>query len=127
MADLNSPWAGDLQISATGDLATVDGDQRAEQRIIRRLFTNLGAYIWHPDYGASIPARIGSNLDVALFQAVVYSQIMLEDSVAQLPPPTVKVTQIGPDAVGCVIVYNAISDGLQKTLTFDYPPTSIGS
>ena len=125
MADLNSPWGQDLQISASGDLATVDGDQRAQQRIIRRLFTNLGAYIWHTDYGASIPARIGSNLDVALFQAVVYSQIMLEDSIQQSPPPTVKVTQIAPDAVGCVIVYYAIADGLQKTLTFDYPPSNL--
>jgi len=125
MADLNSPWGGDLQISATGDLALVDGDQRAQQRIIRRLFTNLGAYIWHTDYGASIPARIGSNLDVSLFQAVVYSQIMLEDSVSQSPPPIVKVTQIAPDAVGCVITYYAIADGLQKTLTFDYPPSNL--
>ncbi len=58
MADLNSPWGGDLQISATGDLALIDGLGRSEQRIIRRLFTNLGAYIWHPEYGASIPDRL---------------------------------------------------------------------
>ncbi len=126
MADLNSPWGGDLQISATGDLALIDGLGRSEQRIIRRLFTNLGAYIWHPEYGASIPDRIGTNIDTNLFQAVVYSQIMLEDSVSPATPPTVTVTAQSPDTVTCLIVYTAASDGLQKTLTFDYPPSTAG-
>ena len=126
MADLNSPWGADLQISATGDLALVDGLNRSNQRIIRRLFTNLGAYIWHPEYGASIPDRIGDNIDVNLFQAVVYSQIMLEDSVSPTPPPQVTTVMAGVDQVACTIVYTAVSDGQQKTMTFDYPPSTTG-
>ena len=128
MADINSPWGGDLQVSATGDLSLVDGLERSRQRIIRRLFTNLGAYIFHPEYGASIPQQIGNNINIPLFQAIVYSQIMLEDSIAPppAPPPVVTTVMSGVDSVTCTIVYTAVSDGQQKTLQFDYPPSSSG-
>ena len=123
MPDINSPWGGDWGVSPNGDLALVDGDARAKQRIIRRFFTNLGAYIFHPDYGASVPERIGDNLDVNVIASVLTGQALLEDAVAKSPPPVVTCVAI-TNGVLVRLVYTAVADGLQKSLTLDYPPTS---
>jgi len=121
MPDLNHQWSGDLAVSARGDLATVDGLTRGQQRIIRRLMTNLKAYIWHLDYGASVPARIGGPLDLTLIQAVIRSQIFLEAAVARNPQPQIIVEPI-LNGVFARIIYEDNESGQQITLQFDVSP-----
>lgn len=118
MADLYADWGGDLAVSATGDLLPVDSSKRAQQRIIRRLLTILGNYIWHTDYGASLPVRIGDNLDEYLIRSVITSQIMLENSVAPYPVPQITLTPIY-DGVQVRVDYADAQTGQQLTLSFD--------
>ncbi|MBB5508165.1 phage tail protein [Paraburkholderia atlantica] len=88
-------WCGsDVSTSAVGDFLPVTGDTRSQQRIIRRLCTNPGDYIQHPDYGGGLPKMIGSNASVSDVKAVVQSQLRLEDSILQLPAPIVTITPI---------------------------------
>ena len=49
LADLNHYIGGDLSASNTGDLSSAPGLLRSQQRILRRLLTNPGDYIFHPD------------------------------------------------------------------------------
>jgi hypothetical protein len=94
LSDLYQWYGSDVTSSATGDLQTVTGDTRSQQRIVRRLCTNPGDYIQHPDYGGGLPKLIGSNASASDVKAIVQSQMRLEDSVLQLPAPVVTVTPI---------------------------------
>ncbi|SHG92193.1 hypothetical protein [Bradyrhizobium erythrophlei] len=92
MADLSLEWEDDFGVDATGDLLVVDGDDEVRQRLERRLFTAVQGYVWHPDYGAGLPQKIGSVLSVEEIRAVVTSQLALEASVAPSPPAQITVS-----------------------------------
>src|ERR1700739_2948205 len=101
MADLSHLWGSDLQVSPTGDLALATGTALTQQRILRRLLTNPGDYIWQLDYGAGLPRFVGTPGAAAGIQAVIRGQICLEPSVAQAPEPVIDVQS---DQAGTVYV-----------------------
>lgn len=105
LADMYHFWSGDLAVSSTGDLLIATGLPRSQQRILRRLNTNPGSYIGQPKYGAGLPQFIGTNADAAEIAAVTKGQMLLEDSVAQSPPPIVTVSQVGVNAISESINY----------------------
>ncbi|UZO91776.1 hypothetical protein [Roseomonas mucosa] len=82
-------WGGDLSLSAGGDLLTVVAAAKGRQRVLRRLLTNEGDYIWHLNYGAGLPARVGGLDDDRTLEGVTRRQMLLERAVSQDPPPTV--------------------------------------
>lgn len=89
MADLDMGWSGDLSLTTTGDLATVDGAALGTERVLRRLMTNPGDYIWNPGYGAGLAQYIGLPVDPAGIQALILSQMQLETAVAAVPEPVI--------------------------------------
>jgi hypothetical protein len=99
LADLDQYIGGDLSPSATGDLQTATGTLRGQQRVLRRLLTNPGDYIFHPEYGAGLPRYVGQPADTAKITAVVRGQMLLEDVVAKTPAPAISVAPI-PSADG---------------------------
>ena len=103
MADVSHLWGQDLTAGANGDLATVSGAALGRQRVLRRLLTNPGDYIWHLDYGAGLSAYVGQPEATVVIQAVVVAQLALESAVAQSPPPTVT-TNATPDGVVVVSI-----------------------
>ncbi len=107
MADLSLEWHDDFQVDSTGDLLVVDGDDEVRQRLQRRLFTAVQGYIWHPEYGAGLPQKIGSTLSVADIESTVASQLALEASVATNPPAQLTVAAVPnkADAVTISIKY----------------------
>lgn len=106
--DVTHYWGSDLQLSPTGDLSRSSRVERSKQRVLRRLMTNPGDYIWHPAYGAGLPALVGTNATAAAVQALVRGQMLLEASVARDPEPTVAV--------------QTISNGLAVQITYAVPP-----
>ncbi|MEE3500197.1 hypothetical protein [Acidiphilium acidophilum] len=54
MADAGLVFGGDLAIDAGGDLALAAGSALTEQRVLRRLLTNPGDYIWQLSFGAGL-------------------------------------------------------------------------
>lgn len=91
MADLAHWFGNDLTVAANGDLLTVNEPFFSEQRIVRRLLTNPGDYIWHNDYGAGLALYIGQPAAALTIKSVVATQIALEASVAQQPVPIIQV------------------------------------
>lgn len=63
MQDLAHYFGNDLSVSAAGDLLAVDGDTKTQQRILRRLLTNPGDMMFHPDYGAGLGQWVGKLFD----------------------------------------------------------------
>ncbi|MDR3473325.1 MAG: hypothetical protein P4M09_16825 [Devosia sp.] len=118
MADLFHWWGEDLDVGSTGDLATVEGTSRGQQRVLRRLLTNPGDYIWHPEYGAGLPGYIGKNLDMDALTAVIRSQILLESAVSKSPEPSIVVSPIS-DGVFVRVIYVDGDTGQQVNLSFD--------
>ncbi len=104
MNDLYQYFGDDIGASATGDLLPVAGIERGQQRILRRLLTNPGDYIFHPEYGAGVPRLVGETVDIQKIRALIRGQVLLEDSVARMPEPEVIVKPI-QGGVSCTIRY----------------------
>lgn len=119
MSDVALEWHNDFIASANGDLLLVDGDDEVRQRLERRLFTAVNGYVWHPEYGAGLPQKIGSVLSVERIRAVVAAQITMEASVAPSPPPilTVVANKNKPDEVFIGIQYWDAQTGVSVNFT----------
>ena len=125
--DLYHYWGTDLTASSTGDLLTVNGTVRGQQRVLRRLLTNPatdtapGDYIFEPDYGAGLPQFIGQPFDRQKIIARIRGQMLLEGAVASVPPPVIDVAQISADntAFSVSITYQDAATNTQVTLSFD--------
>lgn len=98
--DASQNFGTDISYSATNDVLLASDADRSQQRVLRRLLTNPGDYIWHADYGAGLPKYVGDPLSATAFDQIkstIISQMFLEDSVAKNPAPviTLQVTQFG--------------------------------
>lgn len=132
LSDLDHTWGNDLNASNSGDLATVTGLTRSQQRILRRLMTNCADpvrglpadYIWEPDYGESLPRLIGLPGQAYELASRIKSGLSKEDSVAQTPPTQVSVrpTQADPTAYAISIGYTDADTGKPTVLAFTLTP-----
>ena len=116
--ELSQYFSNDIATSNTGDLLLSDGSIRGQQRILRRLLTNPGDYIFHPTYGAGLPAMVGNTLNVGAIRALIRGQILLEDAVAKTPAPVILVNPIA-NGVSVSIKYNDAVTGAPFTLSFN--------
>jgi hypothetical protein len=123
MSEAWHQFGSDLLPSANGDLLTVDSVLESQQRVIRRLMTNAGDYIWQPTYGAGLPAKIGDPFDVATIESIVQSQMYLEDSVVRTPPPDVEVASF-PNGMYVDISYTEADSNQDASLSFPVTPAS---
>lgn len=118
--DLYNNFGQDLLYSSGNDLQNVSDDLKSQQRILRRLFTNPGDYIWHTNYGAGLAAYVGKALtnDVyAQIQSTILSQIFLEASVAKTPAPVITLQTV-PNGLLVQINYTVSPNGNPVVLTF---------
>jgi phage baseplate assembly protein W len=109
MFDIDHTFGGDLAVGVSGDLAAVSGGALGQQRVLRRLLTNAGDYIWQLTYGAGLPSMIGLPVDAAAIAGLVRSQIFLESAVAQTPAPAIDV-QAESSIVSLQITYTDTTD-----------------
>lgn len=118
-SDLSQYVGGDLSPSSSGDLQAASGTLRGQQRVLRRLLTNPGDYLFHPDYGAGLPQYVGRPLDVAKMGALILGQMLMEDAVARLPAPAINVKPLPGGAIAVSIRYHDARSGEPVTLQFD--------
>lgn len=118
MADISQLFGQDLDVGPTGDLLPVEGTVRGQQRVLRRLLTNPGSYIFEPTYGAGLASYIGTAIDVRSLAGLIRAQLLLESAVAQTPAPTISVSTF---AAGLVVTINYVDadTGNQVNLSFD--------
>lgn len=115
MSDLSLVIGGDLTVTADGDLTAATGSMAGQQRVLRRLLTNAGDYIWQLDYGAGLAAMIGAPADGAAITGIVRHQLVLEGAVAQTPTPAITVEAKG-SIVSLSITYSDAGDGTTQTV-----------
>lgn len=121
LADVGHLWGSDIRLSPTGDLALVTGPDRSKERVLRRLLTNAGEYIFALDYGGNVPREIGAIANNAQISGQIAGQLKLEQTVSQASAPTVNVTNTDKGvAVG--ISYITAPDQVPAALSFTVNP-----
>ncbi|WP_114910886.1 hypothetical protein [Acidibrevibacterium fodinaquatile] len=118
MNDLFQQWGNDLSVDARGDLALVSGALRAQQRVLRRLLTNPGDYIWQPQYGAGLAQFVGQPANPLQIEAIIRTQLAKESAVAQTPAPTIDVSYDTLGAIAVMISYVDAASGQTQLLSF---------
>lgn len=118
MADIWHQFGADLAVGPTGDLASVDGTTLGQQRVLRRLLTNPGDYIWQPDYGAGLAQFVGQPASATQIRAVIRSQIFREATVARMPEPVISVEVDPGGTVFVEIRYADAATGQTQSLAF---------
>jgi len=118
MPDLAHLYGNDLVLGASGDLATLDATQLGQQRVLRRLLTNPGDYLWNPSYGAGIGQFVGQPAYAARIRSVIRSQIFQEAAVAQSPEPVIDVAAGASGTVAVQIRYADSATGEAQVLSF---------
>jgi hypothetical protein len=86
-------WGSDLSVGPTGDINVTPVQENVQQRVVRRLLTNPGAYIWHTDYGAGLGGYVGRPYSPGNIVGAILNQLQLEPLVAATPTPTVQINQ----------------------------------
>ena len=115
MQDIYHEWGSDLEVGSGGDLAVAAGATAVNQRVVRRLLTNPGDYLWNIDYGGGLGRFVGSPADPSSIEAVVTAQLQMESAVPSTPPPQVS-TQIIDPANGYVVANILYADPISRSL-----------
>ena len=118
MPDLFHLYGSDVAIGPGGDLATAASTSLGQQRVLRRLLTNPGDYLWNAGYGAGLAQFVGQPANAARIRSVIRSQIFQESAVARSPEPVI---EVAADAAGTVTVqvrYADSSTGAAQLLSF---------
>lgn len=118
MYDIYHYVGGELSTSPAGDLRPVTGTERGKQRILRRLMTNPGDYVFHPDYGAGLGKKVGQNVNLNEWKGLISGQMQLEDAVASDPAPSVSISLVD-GGVSVTISYTDSTSNTPETLSFD--------
>lgn len=116
MADLSHTWGGDLALDQTGDLLTSDGPRNGTERVLRRLLTNPGAYLWHLKYGAGLPGYVGMATAGTTIAAAARRQLFLDGAVSADPPPVLDVSSDGAGSLFLQIRYADAQTAQPQTL-----------
>jgi hypothetical protein len=118
MVDLALQFGGDLAVGPTGDLALADTTLLTQQRVLRRLLTNPGDYIWQLSYGAGLGQFVGQPAAPAAISGVARAQLLQEAAVASSPPPAVTAVAGSDGTVTATVTYADAATGQASTLSF---------
>jgi hypothetical protein len=118
MQDAALLWGGDLEPGNTGDLLLSSDSLLGQQRVLRRLLTNPGDYIWHTSYGAGLGQFIGVPCNVVKIKATIRSQIFMESAVSRLPEPVIDVQSSNSGSVFVQLRYVDATSGMTQVISF---------
>jgi len=120
MNDIDQTYGQDFGVGPTGDLQLVGASVRTKQRILRRLITPTGTYLWHQDYGAGVPEDVGADMSpdrLREIKATITGQVLQEDTVAKSPAPVVTLKPKGNELY-CSIQFTESANNTPQVLTF---------
>jgi phage baseplate assembly protein W len=118
MSDALLPWASDLAAGASGDIALTSGSSLTQQRVLRRLLTNRGCYVWQPGYGASLGQYLGTPSNEREIAGSVKSQMLHEVAISTQPEPTIMAQAFASGTLFVEIQYVDAPTGGTELLTF---------
>lgn len=117
MSDIQHSMGSDLNVGNGGDLASAQGSEAIRERVLRRLLTNPGEYIWQLSYGGGLASFVGQVANLAAIQSVVQAQMALEPDVLSQPIPTATMSATGDGIVAISVTYADDQSGSLQTST----------
>ena len=111
-------WNDDFVADASGDLLMASGVDLANQSIVRRVMTAVQGYVFHPEYGAGLPQKIGGVYQPSTIKAIVQSQVALDANVDQSKAVVVDVAALDGGVNVVTISYTAASTSEAAVLSF---------
>ena len=124
MPDAFLTWGSDLASSPTGDLASASGAVLGRQRVLRRLLTNPGDYVWQPTYGAGLARFIGQPANPAAIRAAIRAHIFREPAVARQPEPVIEIASGPPGTLSITVRYADATSAEPVSLEVRLPEAS---
>lgn len=122
MGDLSLGWQSDLEIGPTGDFVIASGAQATQQRLVRRLLTNPGEYIWQLDYGAGLGQYVGQPMQPLHLRAIIRGQLLREATVVRTPEPSISLsTQTEASAGTLYVSIRYLEASTLETQVLDLP------
>jgi hypothetical protein len=118
MPDLALQFGGDLSIGPAGDIAVSDGTVLVQQRVLRRLLTNAGDYIWQLGYGAGLGQFVGQPGALAAITGVARAQMLQEAGIAQTPAPVINAVAADNGIVTLTLRYTDAVSGQTDSVLF---------
>lgn len=118
LSDAALTWGADLQPGPTGDILLASDSALGQQRVLRRLLTNINDYVWQPQYGAGLGDFVGAVTNSRLIVGIIRKQLFDEATVARLPQPGVDVDVIGNGGVYVDLRYVDAASLTTQALTF---------
>ncbi|GBR54796.1 phage tail protein [Neokomagataea thailandica NBRC 106555] len=104
MSSINHIFGGDLILSDRS-VSLVSGIEETKQRLLRRLLTIAGEYIWQLDYGAGLPKLVGEIVDKEGLEAIIRQQIINDPGIDVTKPLKVKIVSSQVDGNFCEIKF----------------------
>lgn len=119
MTDIFLEWNSDLVAGSSGDLLLSSGVLQTNQRVIRRLLTNPGDYLWDLSFGGGLALLVGEPVEPARIESIIRTQLDMEASVAKAPIPSVSVAplNVAGGTFAAEIVYSDAESGQSTRLT----------
>lgn len=118
MPDAWHIFGGDLAVSPSGDIALANGDDFGQQRVLRRLLTNPGDYLWALTYGAGLGAYVGQPVAPRQIEAAIRGQMFKEAAVARAPEPAIDIAADQAGGVFASVRYADADSGAANLLSF---------
>jgi hypothetical protein len=118
MPDASLVWGGDLTTTPAGDIGMTDGAMLCQQRVLRRLLTNLRDYTWQPAYGGGLGQFVGSVASPRSIEGSIRSQMYREAGVSHQPEPKVTTATLPDGSVFVDIAYADVASATTQALTF---------
>jgi len=118
MPDLALQFGGDLSVGPTGDLLLSAGPVLTQQRVLRRLLTNPGDYLWQLTYGAGLGQFVGQPGAPSAIAGLARAQMLLESSVAATPAPVITANSADDGTIMLSVNYADAASGQTSLLSF---------
>lgn len=113
-------FADDLEVTASGDYALVEGLRALRQSILNRLLTAPGEYAVRPDYGVGIRKWVKKRLtqyEIDGLRQVIIDQLSKEDRIEKINDVVVTRDDIGTNT-GVKISVRVTAIGREQSFTF---------
>jgi phage baseplate assembly protein W len=120
MFDIFHNCGEDLKVGNGGDLALSGGTDVINQRVLRRLLTNPGDYIWNLNYGGGLATFVGQPFNPREIEAVISTQLLEESAIPTSPVPRIvaMTTDVAQGGVAVNITYADPGASAPVTLNF---------